>query len=119
MALTPGGGTQTIPAPAAQSFNVVAPRFTIDPKDVHSVYPSQGHADQPSILPHIVFTDPHVPWERALAGDVFTEDDRMPWTAVIPFDINGPDAEQELRLSDAEFTALTAPLTTANSPPVK
>ena len=38
--------TQTLEAPVGQSFDVVAPQFAIDPKDIHSTYPPPGHADQ-------------------------------------------------------------------------
>ena len=52
------------------------------------------------ILPHVVFTDPHLPWERSLAiTETFSDDDVMPWLAVLPFDINGPGNDQELRLT--------------------
>lgn len=47
-----------------QQFNVIAPQFSIDPKLVNSVYPPPGHADEGRVLPHIVFNDPHLPWER-------------------------------------------------------
>ena len=82
-----------------QPFEVVAPQFAIDPKDVHSTYPPQGHADQPNVLPHIIFNDPHLPWERSPDLDDQEAKDNvnsLPWLAVIPFDCNGPN--QELRL---------------------
>lgn len=37
---------QTLEAPVGQDFDVVAPQFAIDPKDIHSTYPPPGHADQ-------------------------------------------------------------------------
>jgi hypothetical protein len=37
---------QTLDAPVGQQFDTVAPQFTIDPKEIHSMYPPQGHADQ-------------------------------------------------------------------------
>jgi hypothetical protein len=37
---------QNLDAPVGQPFDVVAPQFTIDPKEVHSTYPPPGHADQ-------------------------------------------------------------------------
>jgi len=54
------GKTNTNP----QQFEVVAPEFSLDPAEVHSTYPPQGHGDQARTLPHIVLTDPHLPWER-------------------------------------------------------
>ena len=90
--------------PGTQQFNVVAPRFTLDPNDVHSTYPPQGHADQPMILPHLVFNDPHTPWERSVSvANNFSEDDFMPWLAVVPFDINAP-VTQELRLTTDQLS---------------
>ncbi|KAL8832471.1 MAG: hypothetical protein Q9191_000241 [Dirinaria sp. TL-2023a] len=91
--------------PGTQRFNVVAPRFALDPNAVHSTYPPQGHADQPMILPHIVFNDPHTPWERAVAvaNNDFDDDDVVPWLAALPFDINGPDTAQELRLTSDQL----------------
>ncbi|KAL8792182.1 MAG: hypothetical protein Q9195_005204 [Heterodermia aff. obscurata] len=95
--------------PGPQEFEVVAPRFSIDPSDVHSTYPPQGHADQPMILPHVVFTDPHLPWERSVSiAESFSDDDVMPWLAVMPFDINGPGNDQELRLTADQLNGPTA-----------
>lgn len=94
-----------------QSFEVVAPQFTIDPKDIHSTYPPQGHADQPNVLPHIVFNDPHLPWERSAPGiseeSGLTKDDAIPWLAVFPFDCNGTTEDtQELRLTPDQLAGL-------------
>ena len=101
--------------PGPQTFEVVAPRFAIDPSDVHSTYPPQGHADQPMVLPHIVFTDPHIPWERSVSiAETFADDDVMPWLAVMPFDVNGPGTEQELRLTSAQLSGPTAVYTPAD-----
>ena len=47
-----------------QAFEVVAPQFTLPADAVHSYYPPDGHQDEGRVLPHIVFDDPHLPWER-------------------------------------------------------
>ena len=52
-----------------QQFNVIAPQFQIDPKVVNSFYPPPGHLDEGRVLPHIVFNDPHIPWDRQLLLD--------------------------------------------------
>lgn len=69
-------------APLQQAFTVVAPRFTIDPADVYSVFPpasTSGTYDQN--LPHIVLTKRGLPWERYL-----TEGNKItPWLAVLLF----------------------------------
>ncbi|KAF2465821.1 uncharacterized protein BDR25DRAFT_378528 [Lindgomyces ingoldianus] len=95
-------------ATAIQTFEVVAPRFAIDLKDIHSTYPPQGHADQPNVLPHIVFSDAHLPWERSTPGISETssdpKEDAIPWLAVFPFDCSGTTPEtQELRLTPEQL----------------
>jgi hypothetical protein len=96
-----------------QSFEVVGPRFVIDPKDIHSVYPPQGHADQPNILPHVVMNDAHLPWARRVKPPSDDEDDIIPWLALFPFDCNGPT--QELRLTVDQLTALSTALKTKDA----
>lgn len=56
--------------PILQQFNVIAPQFYIDPRVVNSFYPPPGHLDEGRVLPHIVFNDPHLPWDRDLLLDV-------------------------------------------------
>lgn len=51
------------------TFSVDAPRFTLNPGDIHSVYPpvnEEGRFD--NALPHVVFTRRTLPWERTLDG---------------------------------------------------
>lgn len=73
----------TIPAPAPRQFTVFAPRVKLQPGDIHSVFPAPGHSAPSRTLPHVVFTDPYLPWEQpALA----TSTTRVPWLAVIAFD---------------------------------
>ncbi|KAJ3568809.1 hypothetical protein NPX13_g6294 [Xylaria arbuscula] len=71
---------------AEQSFIVVAPRYSLPDGSVHSVYPPQGHTDNVEVLPHIVLSDPQLPWTRS----VVTEEDpnvrnRVPWLAMLVF----------------------------------
>ena len=66
--------------PAQQLFSVVAPRFALDPADIHSVFPpadSSGMFDQN--LPHIVLTKRNLPWERYLVEGNQT----TPWLALL------------------------------------
>ncbi len=56
-----------------QQFNVIAPQFSIDPKLVNSVYPPPGHSDAGRVLPHIVFNNPHLPWEREIQANLDVE----------------------------------------------
>ena len=92
-AFTPG-------AKVVQSFNVVAPQFSLEPKLINSYYPPSGHQDEGRILPHIVFNDPHVPWLRdagqtawssdpipgAPAGGDWSGRSKVPWMAIMVFE---------------------------------
>lgn len=49
---------------AEQAFYVDAPQFSLPEGSVHSTYPPAGYSDDHRILPHVVLTDPHLPWER-------------------------------------------------------
>ncbi|PNY27029.1 Uncharacterized protein TCAP_03025 [Tolypocladium capitatum] len=111
--------TQSIEAPtgetllleAERSFFVDAPQFSLPEGSVHSTYPPPGYPDTNRILPHVVLTDPHMPWERlgspsqgtnmelrmkmkALAEGAKGEPvrNRVPWLVVLSF------SQDELRL---------------------
>jgi hypothetical protein len=99
------------PLPEPQVFEVVAPQFNLDPKLINSYYPPDGHQDEARILPHSVFNDPHLPWERDPGKQVFGLYDQdpvdstnfrsmVPWLALIVFD------PKELRLDTAEEAQL-------------
>ena len=50
-------------------FSVDAPRFTLNPADIHSVYPPvNADGKFSNALPHVVFTRRTLPWERTLDG---------------------------------------------------
>jgi hypothetical protein len=50
-------------------FFVGAPRFTLGPTDIHSVYPPSNQIGRfDNALPHVVFTRRTLPWERTLDG---------------------------------------------------
>jgi hypothetical protein len=77
--------------PAKRNFSVVAPRFTLAPEDVQSVFPPKdatGIFDQN--LAHVVLTEPLLPWERLITdGDETTRG--TPWLAVLLFTEGDPD----------------------------
>ncbi|KAF7550125.1 hypothetical protein G7Z17_g5929 [Cylindrodendrum hubeiense] len=108
---------ETLQLEADQAFYVDAPQFSLPDGSVHSTYPPAGYSDDHRILPHVVLTDPHLPWERlgsprggtnkqlkaqmkrlalgdtdtgAKASDV--PRNRVPWLVVFSF------AQDELRL---------------------
>lgn len=92
-------GTQ--PVPLTQKFSVVAPRFALDPSDVHSSFPpdsSSGAFEQN--LPHVLLNKRALPWERYLVeGNKAT-----PWLAL-------------LLLSPEEIIAPADPGTPTNNTP--
>jgi hypothetical protein len=51
-----------------QEFEVSGPRYSLPQNSIHQTYPPQGHADYGNILPHIVFNDPHLPWELSITS---------------------------------------------------
>ncbi|KKK25947.1 hypothetical protein ARAM_003527 [Aspergillus rambellii] len=59
-------GNQKLPLKTSEiHFTVDAPRFTLPPSDIHSVYPAPGSSEHARVLPHVVLNDPQLPWERS------------------------------------------------------
>ncbi|MCJ1385950.1 hypothetical protein MMC17_009075 [Xylographa soralifera] len=117
---------------ALQEFQVVVPRFTLDPALINSYYPPDGHQDEGRILPHLVIDDPHYPWEidagvttnmsgpidgqpalDPITGEPMKDPDTgkdevkyrsiVPWVALMVFD------SDDLRLSAGDITNLCIP----------
>ncbi|WP_299294737.1 hypothetical protein [uncultured Tateyamaria sp.] len=68
------------PLPLAQLVSVAAPRYALDPADVHAVFPPAGQVgafDQN--LASVTLTGGALPWERALT----TSDNDTPYLAVL------------------------------------
>ncbi|CAL1698578.1 unnamed protein product [Somion occarium] len=70
----------------SQSFLVTAPRFSIDASLIHSTFPLSGVTAHPNILPHIVFNDPHLPWQTEIGRTSEDDSMRIPWLAVVAFE---------------------------------
>lgn len=65
---------------AVQEVVVAAPQFTIAPSEIVNRYPPPGSTGRYGmVLPHIVFNDPMLPWERRMKGDGA----RAPWLALL------------------------------------
>lgn len=88
--------TIIVPDFLPQEFTIFAPRVKLEKGDIHSVFPPPHHAAIGNILPHIIFNDPHIPWERE-AFPTTLKETRIPWLAVIPFEL------EELRLTDEQL----------------
>ncbi|XXG96348.1 hypothetical protein Hte_002630 [Hypoxylon texense] len=82
-----------------QDFFVDAPQFSLPPGSVYSVHPPHGYPDDHRILPHVVLSDPHLPWERMgspVSEEEKSKDERnkVPWLALFTF------TNEELQLTD-------------------
>ena len=71
-----------------QRLTVDAPQFTLPAGSVHSCYPPAGYSEDHRILPHIVLTDPHLPWEREATNSTVQDPpprNKVPWLALLAF----------------------------------
>lgn len=69
----------------SQPFSVSGPRFVLPPGEVFSVFPAPGAVGPfHQLLPHVVFTQRELPWER----NAFNDKDptqQTPWLALLLF----------------------------------
>lgn len=71
-----------IPLTSKQEFVVSAPQFSIIPSEIINRYPPLGSTGRyGEVLPHIVFSDPLLPWEREMKGG----GKHQPWLALLIF----------------------------------
>lgn len=87
-----------------QAFIVVAPRFSLQPGAVDSVFPTPGTQAEHTVLPHIVLTDPHLPWNRSPSAVHLPPDEdkkidrsRTTWLALMVFSM------EELRMGQPDI----------------
>lgn len=67
-----------------QPLKVTAPRFQIDPSQIHQVFPPADHEGSYSeVLPSIVLKDPALPWMRALVPGQTNVKGSPPWMALL------------------------------------
>jgi hypothetical protein len=89
-----------------QRFEVMGPRFLLDADDLYTVYPPANAAGVSDLhLPHVLFSDRTLPWQRALEG--FTSAESPPWLALLVFDeedFDGDAARLEQLLRPERFT---------------
>ncbi|KAI0901550.1 hypothetical protein F4806DRAFT_4852 [Annulohypoxylon nitens] len=103
--------TQTVNAPSndslllvsRQDFTVDAPQFSLPEGSIYSTYPPPAYPDDHRILPHIVLSDPHLPWERI--GSPSTEKvpdnrNKVPWLVLLSF------TQDELKLQPGTLGSL-------------
>lgn len=92
-----------------QAFIAVASQFSLQPGAVDSVFPTPGTRAEHTILPHIVLTDPHLPWNRSPSivhlpphKDKETDQSRTTWLALMVFSVeelqmDKPDIDNVMR----------------------
>ena len=72
-----------------QTLYIDAPRFALDPLDIHSLYPARDAVGNfAAELPFIVFTKPTLPWERIVSAGAHapeTKQPPVPWLALLVF----------------------------------
>jgi len=70
----------------SKSFIVNAPQFALSPTDIHTQYPPDNSTGQfADCLPHIVFNNRIIPWERRLGEEALSDEVRLPWMALLVF----------------------------------
>jgi hypothetical protein len=109
-------------------FGVDAPRFTLNPSDIYSVYPPSGHFGKYSeSLPHVVFTRRTLPWERTIDGKIpecqsgdttlnkltQQESPPVPWMALILF--NEKDMK-DLKIDKSHISDIIQPVPETTQP---
>ena len=91
-----------------QPFHIQAPRFSLPSDAIYSVYPPSGQAVNNDVLPHIVFNDPMMPWERKGSTEwekhpqLDSNRNRIPWLALLTF------TADELTISNDQLKSLFA-----------
>ncbi|KAL2793262.1 hypothetical protein BJX66DRAFT_231507 [Aspergillus keveii] len=64
------------------SFEVASPRYSISDAAIAAIHPPPGGMIPGKAIPHIVFKDPHLPWERTMQASGAVQ---IPWLALWTF----------------------------------
>ncbi|KUL85167.1 hypothetical protein ZTR_06264 [Talaromyces verruculosus] len=109
ISITQAGNTTTEPPlKTSKQFSVEGPKWSVDPKVVDSVYPPPAYKDYPSILPDIVFNDPHYPWSAGMEKSQDTDMMQIPWLGLLVF------TESEITPSAQQINAMKQKLPAQN-----
>ncbi|KAK3336421.1 hypothetical protein B0T19DRAFT_396174 [Cercophora scortea] len=69
-----------------QEFTVMTPKYKVPDNALKSIYPPLGYGAPVETLPHIVFNDPYLPWERDASSLIKPSSVyRVPWLALLTF----------------------------------
>lgn len=90
--------------PQTRIIRVKGPQFSLTPQDIEAVFPpADSLGDHFNVLPHVSFRRSTLPWERQ--GQVSSEQERLPWLAVLLFDESERPATKIIAVKD-----LTSPV---------
>jgi len=83
-------GNETYSANSERVFEITGPRWAVEMKDVHSVYPPRNEADAPteSYIPFITLNRKTLPWERSIftsSSQTTNNHKSYPWMALLIF----------------------------------
>jgi len=82
-------GTPTEGYRAVQDLTVLGPRYALAPGTVGTLFPPTGsQGDFANVLPHVVLSEPSLPWQRSPGGSI--PGPPPSWLAVLVFDAADP-----------------------------
>ncbi|HAJ58334.1 MAG TPA: hypothetical protein DCP31_02890, partial [Cyanobacteria bacterium UBA8543] len=89
------------PFETSRSFTVAGERFSLNPQDIHAVFPPDGSlGEHDNVLPHILLNRSTLPWEREVTP-ISTDKIPIPWMALLLFhETDPPPSPQVLTLKD-------------------
>jgi hypothetical protein len=80
-------GEKIEPLRASKTFWVAAPRFSLAPDEIYSLYPPDGHSGAyHTTVPHVVCRRKALPWERPLVAKEPGRTPAEPWMALLLFE---------------------------------
>lgn len=84
---------------AKQSFVIKGLRYSLDDSGVDSVFPPPGSQGEfGNVLPHVVLTDPTLPWQRSPSASPTGQGDPVPsWLALLLFDEEDPPPQPQAK----------------------
>lgn len=94
-----GSTLSSPPFETKRSFSVAGERFSLNPQDIHAVFPPDGSlGGHDNVLPHILLNRSTLPWEREVTP---SSSDKIPWLALLLFHETDPlPSPQVLTLKD-------------------
>lgn len=85
-----------------KTFYVAGERFTLNPQDIHAVFPPAGSlGDHSNVFPHIILNRSTLPWERTIDDGSSTN---ITWLALLLFDENEKPEPQIFTLKKLKDT---------------